>query len=102
MKMRLLTNSDGFVLAIGPRKVVAAGADAPARVELVPLQGQLVVDVDVSKQLADVAPSDLQRQYRFDFRRKALVKFQPRPARAAAAAPEGAPEKAATARKKRK
>lgn len=86
MKMRMITNTDGFVLGMAPRKVeTARGSGGPVAVQLVPLQGQLVVDVDVSKELASVPLSDVQRQYRVDPRRKMLVKFKPRQAPAAKA-----------------
>jgi hypothetical protein len=104
MKIRLITNTDGFVLGSAPRRVTPSGDGAPARAEPIPLQGQMIVEVDISKELSALTPSDLQRQYRFDRRRKALVKFQPRPAKAQAqTASEASPAgKGPASRTKRK
>jgi len=87
MKVRLITNPDGFVLATIPRKIELSGAGAPARVEPIALHGQTVIEVDVSKDVAALPSADLQRQYRFDRRRNALVKFQARTVQTPAAPP---------------
>jgi hypothetical protein len=64
MKLRVITDVDGFVLGTAPISIKPTGRGAPTVVRLLPMEGQSTVDIEVHEDIAKLHPQELHRRYR--------------------------------------
>jgi hypothetical protein len=64
MKLRVITDVDGFVLGTAPVSITPTGRGAPTMVKLLPGEGQSIVDLEVPEDIAALHLQELHRRYR--------------------------------------
>ncbi len=64
MKLRVITDQDGHVLATAPIQQKKSGKGAPKKVGMMPVDGQVVVEVDVPAKVLRMDPESMHRLFR--------------------------------------